>query len=72
MGLQHITTYPISHGQLINVVFFRAHYDREGTAFDGPWVCNLRCDFFQAFQDWEPEVRQLLEVRLPSARSFHV
>ncbi|KAL1665447.1 hypothetical protein GGF50DRAFT_114087 [Schizophyllum commune] len=57
----HITTYPISHGQLINVVFFRAHYDREGTAFDGPWVCNLRCDFFQAFQDWEPEVRQLLE-----------
>ncbi|KAL1748742.1 hypothetical protein HDZ31DRAFT_79364 [Schizophyllum fasciatum] len=57
----HIITYPISHGQLINVVLFRANYDREDTTFDGPWVCNLRCDFFQAFQTWEPEVRQLLE-----------
>ncbi len=53
----------MAHGRFINFAAFKAQYDLEQTSFDGPWSSNSRKDeLVGLFDDWEPEVRALIEV----------
>ncbi len=60
---QEITVYPIQRGVMINLAAFRARYDLEYTTFKGPWVQDVPpSEVLHDFDDWEPEVRMLLQV----------
>jgi salicylate hydroxylase len=61
-----MTIYPIARGTFVNIAAFTARYDLENTVLDGPWVQDApKEQFEQAFEDWEPEIQALLDVRFP-------
>ncbi|EMD38820.1 hypothetical protein CERSUDRAFT_151487 [Gelatoporia subvermispora B] len=72
--MKHIICYPISQGRELNFIGFRTVPDGEGTTYDGPWVEDgTPEDVRQMFEEWEPEVQQLLDcVRPPSKWAIHV
>ena len=58
--------YPISRGAYINFAAFRARYDAENTTFSGSWVQDVpQSELLTDFEQWEPEVRALFQVRAP-------
>lgn len=65
--LQHIITYPISHGKYINFVGFVTTPEAEGTTYPHKWVTDAgRDEFIAHYEGWEPEVEQMLHVsRVP-------
>ena len=68
MCLQHVITYPISHGKYLNLVAFVTIPDAEGTTYPHKWVIDAKKeDVLSAYSGWEPEVDQMLSVR---SRSF--
>ncbi len=49
---------------MINFAAFRARYDAEDTTFNGPWVHDVtQSELLADFDQWEPEVRALIQVR---------
>ena len=56
-------SYAISKGKIGNVVAFISQPEREGEEFDGAWISEpSKHDLVNAFEDFEPEVRELLQV----------
>ncbi|KDQ57982.1 hypothetical protein JAAARDRAFT_177120 [Jaapia argillacea MUCL 33604] len=70
---RHLIVFPISRGQIINVVSFHSKPHLEGTAFDGPSVVNVtKAEMLAEFSDWEPEVQALLDcIEYPSRWAIH-
>ncbi|KDQ56872.1 hypothetical protein JAAARDRAFT_36352 [Jaapia argillacea MUCL 33604] len=70
---RHIVVYPISRGQIINVVAFCSKPHLEGTTFDGPSVVNVtKAEMLAEFSNWEPEVQALLDcIEHPSRWAVH-
>ena len=63
---QHIIAYPISHGQFINIAAFDTDYDQEGSIFTDPWIQERDSgEVTNSYNNWEPEVKQLVGVRRP-------
>lgn len=63
-GIQHIITYPISHGKYLNWIGFVTIPGGEGTTYPHNWVIDSTQDEVAAhFSGWEPEVDQMLQVR---------
>lgn len=61
---QHIIVYPISRGTAINITACIVRPDLEKTPFPGPWTSNVNASEVRSlFDDWEPVVTTLLEVR---------
>lgn len=61
--LQHIITYPISHGKYLNWIGFVTIPGGEGTTYPQKWVIDSTQDEVAAhFSGWEPEVDQMLQV----------
>lgn len=49
---------------MLNFAAFHPQHNLENTVFDGPWVSTADSSEFKAlFEEWEPEVRILIEVR---------
>lgn len=64
-GIQHLAVYPISRGQLINVVAFVTvpQGAEKHLKFPGKWVQEATVeDMKEAYAGWEPEVQALLDV----------
>ena len=60
---QHILTFPISRGQLVNLAAFVFYPDEEGTHFNGPWATGVDPSYVQGlFHGWEKEVDELVQV----------
>ena len=62
---KHVVSYPISRGTLVNLVAFVTIPTAEGTPLPGPaMIDNIKKeDVLNAYEGWEPEVKELLEVR---------
>ena len=61
--IQHIITYPISHGKYLNFVGFVTIPGGEGTIYPHKWVRDVKKeDVLAAYPGWEPEVDQMLSV----------
>ncbi|XP_006457113.1 hypothetical protein AGABI2DRAFT_212377 [Agaricus bisporus var. bisporus H97] len=67
---KHIVTYPISMGQILNVVTFVSEPEREGRPFPGEVVkVSSRDELLSLFKGWENEVVEILEcANEPSRR----
>ncbi|KAG6852996.1 hypothetical protein C0991_007678 [Blastosporella zonata] len=62
---QYIIAYPIVQGKFVNFVAFTARHELESSTFNGPWVSKTdRAEFAGQFSDWEPEVQELISVRI--------
>lgn len=62
---QHLAVYPISRGQLINVVAFVTipQGAEKHLTYPGKWVQEATVDEMkEAYSGWEPEVQALLDV----------
>ncbi|KAJ8461949.1 hypothetical protein ONZ45_g18110 [Pleurotus djamor] len=60
---KHLIVYPISQGNLVNVVAFASDPNREDTPFNGPWVTNADKDeMYRNYAAWEDEVQVLLKL----------
>ena len=60
---QHVVSYSISKGSVVNVVAFASRPKLEGTSYDGEWV--VRCskeELLKCYDGWEPEVVDMLQV----------
>lgn len=65
--IQHIITYPISHGKYLNWIGFVTIPGGEGTTYPKKWVIDSTQEEVTAhFSGWEPEVDQMLKVRPPT------
>ena len=63
--LQHIVCFPVSRGTMINFVGFVSHPEKEGTIWESKMVeQRTHEDLAAAYQGWEPEVEQLVKVRV--------
>lgn len=65
--LQHLAVYPISRGQLINVVAFVTipQGAEKHLTYPGKWVQEATIEEMkEAYSGWEPEVQALLDVRI--------
>lgn len=61
---QHIVSYPISQGKLLNFVALVTVPGGEGKALEGPSAVDVpNAEMAAHYKDWEPEVLELLEVR---------
>ncbi|KAF8624142.1 hypothetical protein AX17_007205 [Amanita inopinata Kibby_2008] len=57
-----LLAYPISLGELINIVAFRTRHDLEGSNFEGKWVSTTdKTEFTREFSHWEADVHELLD-----------
>lgn len=58
-----MVVYPISQGQIINVVAFYSNPDDEGQPLEGPVVREAtQQEMMNVYKGWESEVQTLLEV----------
>jgi len=69
---QHITSYPVSQGTLINIAAVVCDDQKAGTPFEGHWVSDVsREEVNEKFQNFEPAARNILKVSLGLGRSCH-
>ncbi|KAF8632801.1 hypothetical protein AX17_004756 [Amanita inopinata Kibby_2008] len=70
---KHIAVYPVSQGQLVNVVACVHDPSKEHTRYQGPPVCDVsREELLSMYKHWEPEVQALLEcIPKPSRWAIH-
>jgi len=62
-SLKHIVTYPISRGELINLVAFVTTRGGYGTTYPGKWVREVSPEEMRkCYAGWEPEVQEILNV----------
>jgi salicylate hydroxylase len=76
---QHIISYPISQGTLINIVAYVSDEQNAGKPFEGRWVSGVsREELEEVYQDFEPAVKSFLKVRysakslVPSSTNEHL
>lgn len=68
--LQHIVSYLISQGNILNVVACETQPLTDDRAYDGPWVTDCsQNEMLQCFFGWEPEAVELLKVS--QSRYYH-
>ena len=61
--IQHLVTYPISQGRIINVGIGITLPGTEGTIYEGSWTSPAtKDDVVQGFTGWEPEVQEIIKV----------
>ena len=62
--IQHIVSYTIAQGKIVNVVAEVTDLEKENTPFEDEWVkpCPKK-ELLECFANWEPEVKVLLQVR---------
>lgn len=61
---QHVVSYSISRGSIVNVVAMASQPDLYKSAYTGPWVTDCsREEVLDCFAGWEPEVEEMLKVR---------
>ena len=61
--IQHIVSYTIAQGKIVNVVAEMTDPEKENTPFESEWVtpCSKE-ELLDCFANWEPEVEELLQV----------
>lgn len=65
MPSQHIVSYPISHGTLINISAFVSDEQKAGTPFEGRWFSEVPLEEIEKeYQGFEPAARNLLKASL--------
>nr|VWO94797.1 Mannitol 1-phosphate dehydrogenase [Ganoderma boninense] len=71
---KHVITYPISHGNYLNLVAFVTIPNAEGTIYPHKWVIDAKKeDAMSAYSGWEPEVAQMLScAEKPTIWAIHV
>lgn len=58
-----MVTYPVSQGQLLNVVIFCHNHAAFGTPFEGRWVMDVsEEEVVDQFEDWEIRAKALAKV----------
>ncbi|KAI0824328.1 FAD/NAD-P-binding domain-containing protein [Trametes gibbosa] len=58
----HVVTYPISKGRILNVAAVVTHTEMAGTIYDGPWTVDVpKSEVQGAFVGWEPEVENIMQ-----------
>ena len=63
ISVQHVVSYSISAGSIVNVVTFASKPHLYGTPWTRPWVEDcLPSEVLECYHDWEPEVEELLQV----------
>lgn len=63
---QHVVSYPISQGTLINIVAFVTVPGGEGTDHPGPAMIEVpKQEMLDQYEGWEPDLLTLLDVSLP-------
>ena len=61
--VQHVVSYSISAGSIVNVVTFASKTHLYGTPWTRPWVEDCPpSEVRECYHDWEPEVEELLQV----------
>ncbi|KAG2040765.1 hypothetical protein BDR03DRAFT_1029518, partial [Suillus americanus] len=70
----HVVSYPVSQGTLINVAASVTDGKKAGTPFEGRWVSSVSHEEVQEpYQDFEPAVKNLLKCsENPSRWALHV
>ncbi|KAJ3489055.1 hypothetical protein NLI96_g2428 [Meripilus lineatus] len=70
---KHVVAYGIAKDRIGNVVAFVTEPEREGEPFDDAWISEpSKQDLVDAFEHFEPEVRELLQkVENPSLWAIH-
>ncbi|KAF8438426.1 hypothetical protein L210DRAFT_3481584 [Boletus edulis BED1] len=70
---KHIVAYPISQGQLINVVIFVHNHDAFGAPFEGHWVTDVSEDeVSHLFEGWDVHAEALVKcIERPSRWALH-
>ncbi|KAL5523166.1 hypothetical protein ACEPAF_1433 [Sanghuangporus sanghuang] len=70
---KHLIVYPIMKGELVNVVAFVSHPEKEGAPYNDPWVVSSeQADLLAAYKGWEAEVQQLIQcMDKPSRWAMH-
>lgn len=71
---EHVVSYPVSQGTLINVVAYVTNEEKAGTPFEGRWVSTVSHEEVQEiYRDFEPAVQNLLKCfENPSRWALHV
>ena len=66
MRIQHVVSYPISQGVLINIVAFVTVPGGEGTEHPEPAMIDVtKQEMLDQYKVWEPDLITLLDVRGP-------
>ena len=61
--VQHVVTYPISSGRVLNVGLGVCCPGKEGVPYEGSWTRSAtREEIVKHFSGWEPEVQEILKV----------
>lgn len=61
---QHVVSYAISQGNIVNVVACETRPVIDDRAWEGPWVIDCpQSEMLECFADWEPDVLELLKVK---------
>ena len=64
LSFQHVVSYSISAGSVVNVVAMASQPHLYGTVFPGPWVTDCSpAEVQECFEGWEPEVEEMLKVQ---------
>ncbi|KAI0316051.1 hypothetical protein OF83DRAFT_1060972 [Amylostereum chailletii] len=73
-SISHVVTYPISRGELVNLVAFVTVPDGYGKEYEGRWVHDVPPDELrEQYAGWEPEVSSILQgVEYASAWAIHI
>ncbi|KAI0745659.1 FAD/NAD(P)-binding domain-containing protein [Earliella scabrosa] len=70
---EHVVSYSISSGSIVNVVTFATQPHLYGTPYFGPWVTDCSPSEVQnCYAGWEPEVEELLKcIESPTRWAIH-
>ena len=61
--LQHVVSYSISAGSIVNVVAMVSQPHLYGTTFTGQWVTDCSpSEVQECYRSWEPEVEEMVKV----------
>ncbi|KAI0630150.1 FAD/NAD-P-binding domain-containing protein [Trametes polyzona] len=71
--VQHVVSYSISRGSIVNVVAMASQPHLYGTPYEGPWVTDCtREEVQKCFSGWEPEVEEILKrIEKPTKWAIH-
>jgi salicylate hydroxylase len=72
--MQHIISYRISQGRLLNVIAFYTVINGEGTKYQDKWFADVPTqEVVDCYKGWEPEVLALLKcMEKPAKWAIHV
>ena len=63
---QHLVTYPIANGRILNVGVGVSYPGQEGKVYDGPWMSSAsKEEITKHFSGWEPDAQEIVKVGDP-------